>query len=67
MITNKKDTKWHILYRKNSGEEVLPEMSSFRGYLSIPKELMPPSNYMAERNGERIKRQDREIIAGPDK
>ncbi len=41
MITNKKDTKWHILYRKNSGEEILPEMSSFRGYLSIPKELMP--------------------------
>lgn len=69
MKTNKKDTKWHIFYRKNSGEEVLLEMSSFRECLSISKELMTPSNYMIciERNDERIKRRDRKIIAGPDK
>ncbi|EIP9483258.1 hypothetical protein ACAH48_001160 [Escherichia coli] len=69
MKTNKKDTKWHIFYRKNSGEEVLLEMSSFRECLSASKELMTPSNYMIyiERNGERIKRWDREIIAASNK
>ena len=69
MKTNKKDTKWHIFYRKNSGEEILLEMSSFKECLSASKELMTPSNYMIciERNGERINRWDREIIAGSNK
>lgn len=69
MKTNEKDTKWHIFYRKNSGEEVFLEMSSFRECLSASKKLMTPSNYMIciKRNDEKIKRWDREIIAGSNK
>ncbi|EEQ5619040.1 hypothetical protein GN258_004633 [Escherichia coli] len=69
MKTNKKGTTWHIFYRENSGAEVLLEIPSFRECLSVSKELMPPSNYIIciEKNGERIKRWDREIIAGSNK
>ncbi|EOB0174181.1 TPA: hypothetical protein ACHYEQ_004218, partial [Salmonella enterica] len=65
----KKNTKWHVFYRRNSGEERLLGMSSFQECLSASAELMTPSNYMIciKRNGERIKRWDREIIAGSNK
>lgn len=42
MKTNKKDTKWYIFYRENSGEDILLEMSSFKECLSASKELMTP-------------------------
>ena len=32
MKTNKKDTKWYIFYRENSGEDILLEMSSFMSF-----------------------------------
>ncbi len=69
MNTNERTTKWHVCYRRNSGEDILLEMSSFQECLSTSAELMIPSNYMIciERNGERIKRWDREIIAGSNK
>lgn len=56
-------------YHKNSGEEISLKMSSFKECLSVSKELMTPLNYMIciERSGERIKRWDREIIAGSNK
>lgn len=65
MTVNDENNQWRISYRKNTGEDVTLEMQSLEHCLLKTEELMTNLNYMIciEKNGERIKRWDREIIA----
>ncbi|WP_337047681.1 hypothetical protein [Serratia liquefaciens] len=61
--------QWRLTYRKNTGEDVALEMPSFEHGNAASKELMTPLNYIIriEKNGETVKRWDREILAGSNK
>ncbi|EAW8181758.1 hypothetical protein HX52_05715 [Salmonella enterica] len=65
MTVNDENNQWRISYRKNTGEDVTLEMQSLEHCLLKTEELMTHLNYMIciEKNGEKIKRWDREIIA----
>ncbi|WP_446663400.1 type IV pilus biogenesis protein PilI, partial [Escherichia coli] len=54
------------IYRKNSGEDINITSLTFKNSLLAARTLMVPENYMIciLRNGERVRRWDREILAG---
>ncbi|MEG6501239.1 hypothetical protein QTN73_29705, partial [Escherichia coli] len=57
---------WSVIYRKNSGEDINITSLTFKNSLLAARTLMVPENYMIciLRNGERVRRWDREILAG---
>ncbi|MCF4071823.1 hypothetical protein L2V95_25615, partial [Escherichia coli] len=57
---------WSVIYRKNSGEDINITSLTFKNSLLAARTLMVPENYIIciLRNGERVRRWDREILAG---
>lgn len=65
-ISSPETNSWSVIYRKNSGEDINITSLTFKNSLLAARILMVPENYMIciLRNGERVRRWDREILAG---
>lgn len=65
-ISSPETNSWSVIYRKNSGENINITSLTFKNSLLAARTLMVPENYMIciLRNGERVRRWDREILAG---
>ena len=65
-ISSPETNSWSVIYRKNSGEDINITSLTFKNSLLAARTLMVPENYMIciLRNGERVRRWDREILAG---
>lgn len=64
-ISSPEKNSWSVIYRKNSGEDINITSLTFKNSLLAARTLMVPENYMIciLRNGERVRRWDREILA----